>query len=291
MNPSELSDADYAGTVQASDRDDGGIVIHEGAPGWAAGQIQGRREEQQDSYGWALEPSYQFALADQLLLIVADGMGGHAGGATASRTVVESFGREYCETHRALSYRLEDALSYANRRLASAVREDRDHAGTGTTLVAAHLAGRRLRWLSVGDSPLWLVSARQDSPARRLIRLNQDHSMKPVLEQLAEFGRLTAEEAAADPRRHELRSVVMGDEVPLMELREAAVELAVDDVVLVATDGIETLAAAEIVDLVDANRSSPRAVVEALLAAVRAEARPDQDNATVMACKPIAATG
>lgn len=287
MNPSELSDADYAGTVQASDRDDGGIVIHDGAPGWAAGQIRGRREEQQDSYGWALEPSYQSAVADQLLLIVADGMGG----ATASSTVVESFVKEYCETHRALSGRLEDALGYANRRLASAVREDHDLAGMGTTLAAAHLAGRRPRWLSVGDSPLWLVSARQDSPARRLIRLNQDHSMKPVLEQLAEFGCLTAEEAAAEPRRHELRSVVMGNEVPLMELREAAVELAVDDVVLVATDGIETPAAAEIVDLVDATRSSPRAMVNALLAAVRAKARPDQDNATVMACKPIAAAG
>ena len=265
---------------QAGDSDGNEITIHEGPPGCAAGQIRGQREEQQDCFGWVVETEGQ-PQAEQLLLILADGMGGHTGGATASRTVVETFGTAFRSDEPAISERLDDSLEKANRAIAKAVREDPSLYDMGTTLVGAHVAaGRRLRWISVGDSPMWRLGN------GGLVRLNKDHSMKPVLAQLVEMGHLTEEEAAADNRNHVLRSVVMGDEIPHIDLQDQAVELASDDVLIIASDGLETLDDASIALAVESNRGSETAMVKALLTAVAQREKPRQDNATVIVYLP-----
>ena len=66
--------------------------------------------------------------------------------------------------------------------------------------------------MSVGDSLLWVC---RDG---RLHRLNADHSMRPVLQDLVELGRMTEEEALADPRANQLRSVIYGDAIPLIDM-------------------------------------------------------------------------
>ena len=63
----------------------------------------------------------------------------------------------------------------------------------GATLVAAVVIGSALYWVSVGDSLLWVC---RDG---RLHRLNADHSMRPVLQDLVELGRMTEEEAWVIP--------------------------------------------------------------------------------------------
>ena len=260
---------------------DGGVV--EGPAGCAGGQIQGRRHEQQDSYGWVVDSGFRNVL-EQVVLLVADGVGGHAGGATASRTVVEAFGNTFYEARGAISERLEDSLRRANRSIADNARGNPALAGMGTTLVAAHLTGGRfLRWLSVGDSPVWLLSN------GKLRRLNRDHSMTPLLGQLVQLGYLTAEKAATDARHHRLRSVVMGRDIPLIDLQDDAVELEVGDVLILASDGLETLSEEEIGTIAARNVTSSMALVEALLAAVASKARPHQDNATVIVYIPPAA--
>ena len=252
---------------------DGGVV--EG-PGCVGGQIRGKRHEQQDSYGWVVDPGSR-NVVEQVVLLVADGMGGHAGGATASRTAVEAFGTAFCETRGAISERLEDGLRHANRRITDNVRGNPVLGGMGTTLVAAHLTGDRfLRWLSVGDSPMWLFSN------GKLTRRNRDHSMTPLLRQLVHLGYLPAEEAATDARHHRLRSVVMGRDIPLIDLRDDAIELDVGDVLILASDGLETLSEDEIGTIAATNVTSNGAMVEALLAAVRSKSMPYQDNATVI---------
>ena len=253
---------------------DGGVV--EGPAGCAGGQIQGRRHEQQDSYGWVVDPGFRNVVG-QAVLLVADGMGGHAGGATASRMAVEAFGSAFCETRGAVSERLEDSLRRANWSIGDNARGNPVLGGMGTTLVAAHLTGdRSLRWLSVGDSPMWLFSN------GKLTRLNRDHSMTPLLRQLVQLGQLTAEQAATDARHHRLRSVVMGQDIPLIDLQDDAIELEAGDVLILASDGLETLSEDEIGTIAAANATSSRAMVEALLAAVVSRAMPYQDNATVI---------
>ena len=267
-------------TFQDADPEDGEIVVVEGPPGCAAGQIQGRREEQQDSYGWVREPGHG-NVPEQWVLFLADGMGGHAGGATASRIVVETFGNAFLETRRAVSERLEESLERVNWEVGRAVRSNPALVGMGATLVAAHISnGQLVRWLSVGDSPMWRYAD------GRLDRLNRDHSMTPVLGQLVELGFLTEEEAAADDRHHQLRSVVMGDEIPLKDLQDDAIELTEGEVLIVASDGLETLSVEEIAGIIAGHLASAATMVRALLASVRKIERPRQDNATVIVYVP-----
>ena len=270
-NSQRTQGIDLKHTVQGPDR-----PAVEGPSGCAGSQIQGQRQEQQDSFGWVVDSGFR-NVGEQCVLLVADGLGGHAGGATASRVVVETFGDAFLDTRGAISERLEDCLRRANWRVGSVARGNPSHHGMGTTLVAAHITGGRfLRWLSVGDSPMWLLSKGE------LLRLNRDHSMSPLLRQLVQLGSLTAEEAATDARHHRLRSVVMGQDIPLIDLQDDAVELEAGDVLILASDGLETLGEDEIATIAATRATSSRAMVEGLLAAVSSKSMPYQDNATVI---------
>src|SRR5215475_2593844 len=172
------------------------------AAGWQGegDQHQGARPYQEDS--WALRP-----LADgSLLAVVADGMGGHAGGAVASKVAVEAF-IHAVEQGGGLSDGLQDANAAVGKRAAA----NPELAGMGATLVAAQVRGDEVRWISVGDSPLFLMSA------GKLERLNADHSMVPQIEEMVKRGLLTEEEAAVHPARHTLREAVMGEPLTLVD--------------------------------------------------------------------------
>ena len=92
----------------------------------------------------------------------------------------------------------------------------------------------------MGDSPLWLF---RDG---RLRRLNADHSMAPVLASLVAAGRMTAEQAATDSKRHALRSAVMGDAIHLVDVSSQPVAVRKTDRLLLASDGLMTLVDEEI---------------------------------------------
>jgi serine/threonine protein phosphatase PrpC len=83
--------------------------------------------------------------------------------------------------------------------------------GMGSTLVAAIVGGDEVRWISVGDSPFYMVSA------GKLERLNADHSMAPQIDALVARGVITAEEGAEHPGRHTLREAVMGQPLALID--------------------------------------------------------------------------
>ena len=106
--------------------------------------------------------------------------------------------------------------------------------------------------------------------------------MTPLLRQLVQLGYLTAGQTAMDARHHRLRSVVMGQDIPLIDLQDDAIELDVGDVLILASDGLETLSEHEIAAIASAHAASSRSMAAALLAAIRAESRPNQDNATVI---------
>lgn len=219
-------------------------------------QHQGARPYQEDS--WALR-----MLGDgTVLAVLADGMGGHVGGATASRLAVGGFVMAV-ESGRSLA----EALDLANQAIGTAVARDPKLESMGSTLVGVVVNAAEVRWISVGDSPLFLVSN------GRVERLNADHSMVPQIEALVARGIITAEEAAQHPGRHTLREAVMGH--PLTLIDEGRRALAPGDRLLVCSDGVLNLEEADIVR--EANKP-----VQRLVDAVLALGMPRQDNVTII---------
>ena len=242
----------------------------------ASRQWQGARPYQEDAFG-ALEVDMAGrGEATALLMILADGIGGAAGGATASRTAVEVFTREFPKSSGTAGARFRECLAAATARLREREIDDPRLSGMGTTVVAALYDGCGIDWLSVGDSPMWLYSS------GRLERLNADHSMAPVLERLVQRGDLSPDDARRDWRRNMLRSAVTGSPAELVDCASRPCRLEPGDYLLIASDGIETLAEEEIARELRAADGSAEAAADALLSAVRAAAGPAQDNVTLL---------
>ena len=215
-----------------------------------------------------------------LLAVLADGMGGHVAGAEAARTACRGFIEAYTEEREAAD-RLKAALERSNAAIGSAVSSNPRLEGMGSTLLAVAFGETGLTWVSVGDSPLYLFRD------KRLYQLNQDHSLAPVLDQLAAKGEIDEAAALQHPRRHHLRSALTGASIELVDLREEAFALKPSDWVLLASDGIETLEPGLIADiLAHYGDAEPDAVTRALIEAVEAMDNPAQDNTTIMAVKP-----
>ncbi len=246
---------------------------------FAARQIMGNREAQEDDFG-LIEPSGTDT-GGSVVLLLADGMGGHIGGDTASATVVRTFAETYHGTAGPKPDRLKTCLHAANRAIASSIEEDPTLEGMGSTVVAAVVSPEGIDWISVGDSPLWLFRNGE------LRRLNADHSMAPALEILVDQGHLTAEEAATDPKRHTLRSAVVGGEIHLVDVSSQPVALHEGDRVLLGSDGLFTLGEEVIAGIMEQKgEDSPAQIADDLIQAVEETRAPRQDNTTVLLYTP-----
>lgn len=213
----------------------------------------------------------------QLLAVLADGMGGHAGGALASRLTCDAFIDSFVRGRGDSIFRLGHALDASNAALAEKIRENPRLNGMGSTLIGTHFTTAGLYWVSVGDSPLYLFRRGE------LALLNEDHSLAPEIDKLAAAGKLSWDMARADPRRHFLRSAVTGEEIEMIDRSERALALTVGDIVILASDGLHTLdddAVAAIVARGEAG--GVEAIAKALVAGVLAVNQPHQDNITIV---------
>ena len=252
---------------------------------FAARQIPGKREYQEDDYGLLDGRDLGIDGSEHTMLLVADGMGGHVGGATASGLLSKTFVEAYPQASGPIVDRLRDCLEAGNKAIADAIAENPELESMGSTLVAAVVSSEGLNWISVGDSPLWLF--RED----QLERLNADHSMAPVLADLVATGRMTAEEADRDPRRHSLRSAVMGDDIHLVDVSSQPVAMQEGDRLLLASDGLMTLSDQEIVAILKKTQDAPlEDSASALIQAVEDAEQPHQDNTTVLLYAPAVGT-
>ena len=248
---------------------------------FAARQIPGKREYQEDDYGLLDGRDLGIDGSEHSMLLVADGMGGHVGGATASGLLSKTFVEMYPQASGPIVDRLRDCLEAGNKAIADAIAENPELDSMGSTLVAAVVSSEGLNWISVGDSPLWLFREGQ------LERLNADHSMAPVLADLVATGRMTAEEAARDSSRHSLRSAVMGDEIHLIDVSSQPVAVEQGDRVVLASDGLMTLSDQEITAILKKTQDEPlEDSAAALIQAVEEAEHPQQDNTTVLLYAP-----
>lgn len=244
---------------------------------------RGAREYQEDSaiVGSAAANGSGEAAAG-LVAVLADGMGGHTGGAMASRVCCEQFLNVFNTLTDPVPKRLREALDAANGAVAQAVIANPLLSGMGSTLIGVSFSDAGVEWISVGDSPLWLFRRGE------IALLNEDHSLAPELDRLAEIGRMTVQEARSDPRRHMLRSAVTGEDLDLVDQSQKPLILADGDYVILASDGLHALEEGELARIITAYANDgPDAVARALIRAVEAVRDPHQDNATVVVVRAV----
>jgi serine/threonine protein phosphatase PrpC len=240
---------------------------------YAQGQYLGERAVQEDTADVQTLASNN----GNLVAALADGMGGHTGGAVASQVAVKTFLEKFGSSNEtAIPLRLGVALQEANKNISEQIRGDRQLEGMGCTLVGLFFDQHNLSWISVGDSPLFLYRD------RRLLRLNEDHSMMPVLKNLESLGQLSQAEVAAHPQRNALRSALTGESFDLIDSSSKPFLLRPNDIVICASDGLLTLTETEILDVLNlTSKLSSNEICQALLKSVRKKDKPKQDNVTV----------
>jgi len=137
----------------------------------------------------------------RLLMMVADGMGGHRRGDVASRIAAQTVARSLLplltsagEIPRAMYHReLRDAVVQANQALFAEAEQHPECEGMGTTLSLAVADGRSLHIANVGDSRVYLVNSRE------ICQVTRDHSL---VQEMVDRGELTAEEARHHPKKN-----------------------------------------------------------------------------------------
>ncbi len=213
--------------------------------------------------------------AGGLTAVLADGMGGHAGGALASNLACKFFLHAFATAQGTTPEKLSESLDLANAAIAHEVHDNPSLNGMGCTLVGVVFCADGVEWVSVGDSPLFLLRKGE------IVVLNEDHSLAPEIDKLAAMGKISWEAARNDHRRHFLRSALTGGEMELIDRSHRPLALQPGDTVLLASDGIHTLSHADIAKVVSAN-GDPAAAAAALLNAVEAVGDTAQDNTTVI---------
>lgn len=240
----------------------------------AGAQIDGARDYQEDAFliTRLSDPSGERTAS---LVVVADGMGGHAAGNVASNMAVQTFNKHLTSNYpsETLSSVLREAALQANNSITETVRETAALKGMGCTLVAAVVEAQSLRWVSVGDSHLYLVRDRE------IKKQNADHSYGGFLARMAEQGKPIEPEAGFS--RNMLMSALTGDEIADIDCPETPLDLRVGDRLVIASDGLDTLSHGKVLTFMD-NASSARDCVDALLKAVQDAKMPRQDNTTIV---------
>lgn len=245
---------------------------------FAAATMIGARKRQEDE--WSVRVVSDDGTDEPLLLAaVADGMGGLPAGNQASRITIRAFVLNFALVAKPAAERLRLALVHANREMAAAIEDDPSLRGMGSTLVTALFFEDRFRWLSVGDSLIFHWRAGE------LKRINPLHTYGRELDARAARGEISAVRAALHPDRAAITSAVMGR--PLAEVAEDELDLTAGDVVILASDGLETLSSEEIAAVCGVGRTSGASgIAEAIIRRIEQRAIPWQDNATVVVVCP-----
>ena len=210
--------------------------------------------------------------AGRTLLVVADGMGGHAAGELASSTAVATLAELDSEDLPAgdVLTALDDAMLTSAERIAQFIEADPSRAGMGTTLTAVLWRGGRIALIHVGDSRAYLLRDGQ------LSQITHDHT---YVQTLIDSGRITAEEARTHPKRNLLLRAIDGTGVPEGEtsIREAQV----GDRYLLCSDGLCGVVTDDAIEAVLAQVPDPTAAVTELVDLALAAGAPDNVTAVI----------
>ena len=138
--------------------------------------------------------------AGEILMAVADGMGGHKGGEIASSIAITHIGKRFVDTSSvgnkedAINF-LKEIVSEANMLLYKYTENNPESVGMGTTIVMALLTKEFLLFGNIGDSSGFVIKD------KKLYKITNDHTLVNLL---VKSGEITEEEAKDHPRKNVL---------------------------------------------------------------------------------------
>jgi serine/threonine protein phosphatase PrpC len=208
------------------------------------------------------------------LYVVADGMGGHAGGDVASALAIRhlvGLDRPYgsAEEAREEIYR---GILDAGKELTRAVADHPELTGMGTTLSGMVRVGDKVVVAHIGDSRIYLL---RDGV---LEQITADHTF---VQRLVDSGRITPEEAAVHPRRSVLMRV-LGDVDVEPEIDTHVLDTQPGDRWLLCSDGLSGYVAEREIAEILLTTHDPEEACEKLIQASLAEGAPDNVTAVIV---------
>jgi serine/threonine protein phosphatase PrpC len=231
----------------------------------------GSRRVQQDRIGY-------WSTSDCILMVVADGMGGHPRGEVAAELAVRLYAAAF---EREAQPRVADPEAFLVRNLGAAhmailrEAERRELSDAPRTVIVACMVQDGLAyWTHVGDSRLYLV---RDG---RIVHRTRDHT---VVQELVDSGRIREEAVTSHPERNRLLQCLGGYQSPQPDPTSRA-RLARNDVLLLCSDGFwSPLTQRQMLHSLMTRELAP-AIAE-LTALAESRAGPTSDNISVVALR------
>lgn len=170
----------------------------------------------------------------EVLMAVADGMGGHRGGEIASSIAISHIGKRFSEISSignkedAINW-IKDVVSEANVLIYKYTNENPESAGMGTTLVLSVLTKNFLLFGNIGDSSGYVVRN------EKLHKVTTDHTLVNLL---VKSGELTEEEAKNHPRKNVLMKALGATTKVEMDIIEVESDI---DGIMLCSDGLTNM--------------------------------------------------
>jgi protein phosphatase len=208
------------------------------------------------------------------LLVVADGMGGHAAGEVASKLTVDYIKEQFTSgafsstTAGEFEEELRTLLQNVNQVVYTA-GQDTDNRGMGTTCTLVAIKDDHLYFAHVGDSRAYLLRDRE------LEQVTDDHSW---VEEMVRAGSLSKEEARTHPNRNVITRAIGLDANVVVDTGGCALQDG--DLVMLCSDGLNSMISdEEILNVLEGN--SHKIVCTELIAAANQSG--GHDNTSVVA--------
>jgi protein phosphatase len=227
------------------------------------------------------QPEIQRSNDRSHLFVVADGMGGRAGGETASALAIDSvesfvleslkwFARCKGDEQDNVLADFQRSLSEASLRVQAEAAKHPELRGMGTTLTLAYSLNDELFVAHAGDSRCYLCRN------RILYRLTRDHTL---VDEMVQRGELSADEAKLHRLRHIITNAVGGG-CPEIEVEVHKLQLEAGDLVLLCSDGLTEMLSDEKISQILKAEPDPELACRQLVACANADG--GKDNITVV---------
>jgi len=170
----------------------------------------------------------------EILMAVADGMGGHKGGEIASSIAITHIGKRFIDTSSvgnkedAIKF-LKEIVSEANISLYKYTQENPESAGMGTTLVMALITKDFLLFGNIGDSSGYVIKN------KKLYKITSDHTLVNLL---VKSGELTKEEAKDHPRKNVLMRALGANMTVEMDIFDVETDI---EGIMLCSDGLTNM--------------------------------------------------